>query len=247
MLEAEESDNFNFGAIWKVNGNIQASLDWYSIEFANLQGRLTLQSLINAERAGTLQANTQYANGSFLNRNETGKLSSAIEQPSYSPIVNFGDSKYTIEGFDLKVAADYEVGPGVLSANLDYTQFDKIESSSGNSNFDNVGANGYPEFRYNLYLDYSWSDFSAGLTYYYIDGQAEDRDSNDKLIGSLDDVGYLDVRFKWDTGMNSTLSFGVRNVTEEGPVLDSSLEFDRGLYFMGHLGMVTYVNFTQRF
>jgi len=247
VLEAEESDNFNFGAIWQVNDNITTSLDWYAIEFANLQGRLTLQSLINAERAGTLQANTQYPSGAFLNRNETGKLSSAIEQPSYSPIVNFGDSKYTIEGFDLKVAANYEVGPGVLSANLDYTQFAKIESSSGNSNIDNVGANGYPEFRYNLYVDYSWSDFSAGLTYYYIDGQAEDRDSNDKLIGSLDDVGYLDVRFKWDTGMNSTLSFGVRNVTEEGPVLDSSLEFDRGLYFMGHLGMVTYVNFTQRF
>ena len=164
-----------------------------------------------------------------------------------SPIANFSDSTFTIEGFDLKVDANYDVGPGTINAMLDFTQFDKIESSTGNSNIDNVGAAGYPEFRYNLYIDYTWDDYSVGATYYYIDGTAEDRDSDDKLIGSLDSVGFMDVRFKWDTGYNSTLSVGVRNVTEEGPVLNSSNDYDRGLYFMGHLGMVSYINFTQRF
>lgn len=246
-LEAEESDNLNLGAIWNINDNIVASLDYYSLEFTNLQGRITLQSLINAERAGTLQANVLRSDGAFLNRNASGKLSSAIEQPSLSPIANFSNSTFTIEGFDLKVDANYDVGPGSINAMLDFTQFQKIESSTGNSNVDNVGAAGYPEFRYNLYLDYTWDDYTVGATYYYIDGTAEKRDANDKLTGSLDSVGFLDVRFKWDTGYNSTLSVGVRNVTDEGPVLNSSNEFDRGLYFMGHLGMVSYINFTQRF
>ena len=246
-LEAEESDNYNFGAIWNINDNIVASLDWYSLEFQNLQGRITLQSLINAERAGTLTANELQPNGAFLNRNATGKLSSAIEQPSLSPIANFSDSTFTIEGFDIKIDANYDVGPGTINAMLDFTQFDKIESSTGNSNIDNVGAAGYPEFRYNLYLDYSWDNYTVGATYYYIDGTAEDRGANDELIGSLDSVGYLDVRFKYDTGYNSTLSVGVRNASDEGPVLNSRNDYDRGLYFMGHLGQVAYINFTQRF
>ena len=246
-LEAEESDNYNFGAIWNINDNIVASLDWYSLEFQNLQGRITLQALINAERAGTLTANELQPNGAFLNRNATGKLSSAIEQPSLSPIANFSDSTFTIEGFDIKIDANYDVGPGTINAMLDFTQFDKIESSTGNSNIDNVGAAGYPEFRYNLYLDYSWDNYTVGATYYYIDGTAEDRGANDELIGSLDSVGYLDVRFKYDTGYNSTLSVGVRNASDEGPVLNSRNDYDRGLYFMGHLGQVAYINFTQRF
>jgi len=246
-LEAEESDNYNFGAIWNINDNIVASLDWYSLEFQNLQGRITLQALINAERAGTLTANELQPNGAFLNRNQTGKLSSAIEQPSLSPIANFSDSTFTIEGFDIKIDANYDVGPGTINAMLDFTQFDKIESSTGNSNIDNVGAAGYPEFRYNLYLDYSWDNYTVGATYYYIDGTAEDRGANDELIGSLDSVGYLDVRFKYDTGYNSTLSVGVRNASDEGPVLNSRNDYDRGLYFMGHLGQVAYINFTQRF
>ena len=246
-LEAEESDNYNFGAIWNINDNIVASLDWYSLEFQNLQGRITLQALINAERAGTLTANELQPNGAFLNRNATGKLSSAIEQPSLSPIANFSNSTFTIEGFDIKIDANYDVGPGTINAMLDFTQFDKIESSTGNSNIDNVGAAGYPEFRYNLYLDYSWDNYTVGATYYYIDGTAEDRGANDELIGSLDSVGYLDVRFKYDTGYNSTLSVGVRNASDEGPVLNSRNDYDRGLYFMGHLGQVAYINFTQRF
>ena len=246
-LEPEESDNFNLGAIYNVNENIVVSLDWYSIEITNLIGTRTLQSLINSERAGSYTSGTYLADGSLLNRNSAGKLSSAIQNASYSARVNFTDSTFTIEGIDLKVDANYDVGPGTINAMLDYTQFESIESSSGNSKFDNVGAAGYPEFRYNLMLDYTWDDFTVGAIYYYIDGTAEDRDSDDKLIGSLDSVGYLDVRFKWDTGYNSTLSVGVRNVTDEGPVLDSSNEFDRGLYFMGHLGQVSYINFTQRF
>ena len=246
-LEAEESDNYNFGAIWNINDNIVASLDWYSLEFQNLQGRITLQALINAERAGTLTANELQPNGAFLNRNATGKLSSAIEQPSLSPIANFSNSTFTIEGFDIKIDANYDVGPGTINAMLDFTQFDKIESSTGNSNIDNVGAAGYPEFRYNLFLDYSWDNYTVGATYYYIDGTAEDRGANDELIGSLDSVGYLDVRFKYDTGYNSTLSVGVRNASDEGPVLNSRNDYDRGLYFMGHLGQVAYINFTQRF
>ena len=246
-LEAEESDNFNIGAIYNVNDNIVVSLDWYSLEFSNLIGTLTVQSLINAELAGTLNAGEYQSNGAFLNRSATGGLSSVIANASISPRVNFSNSTFTVEGIDLKVDANYDVGPGTLNAMLDFTQFDAIESSSGNSKIDNVGAAGYPEFRYNLFLDYTWDDYTVGAVYYYIDGTAADRDANDKLIGSLDSVGYLDVRFKWDTGYNSTLSFGIRNATDEGPVLDSSNEFDRGLYWQGHLGQVTYINFTQRF
>ena len=40
-LEAEESDSYNLGAIWNINDNIVASLDWYSLEISNLQGRIT--------------------------------------------------------------------------------------------------------------------------------------------------------------------------------------------------------------
>ena len=60
----------------------------------------------------------------------------------------------------------------------------------------------------------------------------------------------------WDSWMLVTsttlhgtrlLLVGMRNATDEEPPLDSRLNYDRGLYFMGHLGPVTYVTLSHNF
>lgn len=148
---------------------------------------------------------------------------------------------------DVKYSSTWDIGPGALDVDLDATYYSAYESSTGTSKIDSVGANGVPEWRANLYLSYGWDDHTVRAAYYYIPETAETRDANDKLTGSIDAVGFLDVSYKYDTPWNSVVTIGMRNATDEGPPLDTRNNYDRGLYFMGHLGPVTYVTLSHSF
>ena len=85
-LQPETSESINMGLVWSPSfmaGNQSFSLDYYEITFEDLQSRVTLQALINAERAGNLAAVTGNT-GAVLNRAANGKLSSAsFGNPSF--------------------------------------------------------------------------------------------------------------------------------------------------------------------
>ena len=248
-LQPETSDSINMGVVWSPSfmaGNQSFSLDYYEITFEDLQTRITLQGLINAELSGSLAA-IEAATGALLNRASNGKLSSAIEQASLSPLINSSDSEFRLEGMDFKYSSTWDIGPGALDVDLDATYYTAYESSTGSSKIDSVGAKGVPEYRANLYLSYAWDDHTVRAAYYYIPETASTRDANDKLVGSIDAVGFLDVSYKYDTPWNSVVTVGMRNATDEEPPLDNRLNYDRGLYFMGHLGPVTYVTLSHNF
>ena len=248
-LQPETSDSINMGVVWSPSfmaGNQSFSLDYYEITFEDLQTRITLQGLINAELSGSLAA-IEASSGALLNRAANGKLSSAIEQASLSPLINSSDSEFRLEGMDFKYSSTWDIGPGALDVDLDGTYYTAYESSTGSSKVDSVGAKGVPEWRANLYLSYGWDDHTVRAAYYYIPETASTRDANDKLVGSIDGVGFLDVSYKYDTPWNSVVTVGMRNATDEEPPLDSRLNYDRGLYFMGHLGPVTYVTLSHNF
>ena len=104
-LQPETSDSINMGVVWSPSfmaGNQSFSLDYYEITFEDLQTRITLQGLINAELSGSLAA-IEASTGAFLNRAANGKLSSAIEQASLSPLINSSDSEFRLEGMDLNI------------------------------------------------------------------------------------------------------------------------------------------------
>ena len=248
-LQPETSDSINMGVVWSPSfmaGNQSFSLDYYEITFEDLQTRITLQGLINAELSGSLAA-IEASSGALLNRAANGKLSSAIEQASLSPLINSSDSEFRLEGMDFKYSSTWDIGPGALDVDLDGTYYTAYESSTGSSKVDSVGAKGVPEWRANLYLSYGWDDHTVRAAYYYIPETAETRDANDKLTGSIDAVGFLDVSYKYDTPWNSVVTIGMRNATDEEPPLDTRTNYDRGLYFMGHLGPVTYVTLSHSF
>ena len=248
-LQPETSDSINMGVVWSPSfmaGNQSFSLDYYEITFEDLQTRITLQGLINAELSGSLAA-IEASSGALLNRASNGKLSSAIEQASLSPLINSSDSEFRLEGMDFKYSSTWDIGPGALDVDLDATYYTAYESSTGSSKVDSVGAKGVPEYRANLYLSYGWDDHTVRAAYYYIPETASTRDANDKLVGSIDAVGFLDVSYKYDTPWNSVVTVGMRNATDEEPPLDNRLNYDRGLYFMGHLGPVTYVTLSHNF
>ena len=248
-LQPETSDSINMGLVWSPSfmaGNQSFSLDYYEITFEDLQTRITLQGLINAELSGSLAA-IEASSGALLNRAANGKLSSAIEQASLSPLINSSDSEFRLEGMDFKYSSTWDIGPGALDVDLDATYYTAYESSTGSSKIDSVGAKGIPEYRANLYLSYGWDDHTVRAAYYYIPETASSRDANDKLVGSIDAVGFLDVSYKYNTPWDSVVTVGMRNVTDEEPPLDNRLNYDRGLYFMGHLGPVTYVTLSHNF
>jgi len=246
FLEAEESESWNVGIVWDITGNQRVSADFYGLKFDNLITRITLQAMINAERAGNLDELLAGTPGNLL-RTADGKLSSVIEQASLVPLINSGDLEFSIEGMDVKYQADFDIGPGVLGVDLDYTMYFEYASTDGGDKFDSVGEYGIPEWRANLYLDYTIGNHSARAVYHYIPSTAEDRDSSNKLIGKVSDYGILDLSYAWQAPANLKLTFGVRNVLDEGAVLTKTLEYDRGLYDLGHLGMVSYLNASLSF
>jgi iron complex outermembrane receptor protein len=112
-LQPETSESINMGVVWSPSfmaGNQSFSLDYYEITFEDLQSRITLQALINAERAGTL-ASAIGNTGAVLNRASNGKLSSAIEQASTLPLINSTDSEFRLEGMDFKYSSTWDFGP----------------------------------------------------------------------------------------------------------------------------------------
>jgi iron complex outermembrane recepter protein len=241
QLAPETSDFYNLGLIWDITDNLSSKVEYYNLEINNVITFVSLSSLLKEEqRVG-------YGNlsrGQVLRAGDTadGKLLAAT-----TPKAN--GNGFTTTGIDFNVSyTGLETSVGDFGTSYDLTYvlgYDEEEYFEGPIN-DKIGRNGMPQIRFTWVIDWSYGDHSASIISQYIDSQAERTDPKSyEQLGHLTSQTTFDLSYGYQTSWNGKINLGVRNLTDEDPVLNSDLEYDASLYNL--YGRTFTATYTQKF
>ncbi|WOT03928.1 TonB-dependent receptor [Shewanella youngdeokensis] len=239
-LQPETSDFYNLGAIWNITDNFSTKVEYYNLSIDDVITFISLDSLLREEQkvgygntAGEIVRAGDNADGALIE--------------ATTPLVNGNGFDTTGIDFNLTYTG-YETSFGDFGSSFDLTyvlSFEDEEYFDGPVN-DMVGRNGLPEYRFTWVIDWSYGDHTASLLTQYIDGQAEDTDPDTyENVGSLESQTTFDFSYTYMTNWNGKFSLGVRNITNEDPVLDSYLTYDEALYNL--YGRTYTASYTQKF
>ena len=208
-LEAETAESFNLGIVIEPTDGLQISLDRFSIEMEDGVDLLGFETIIELENRGQLPNGIVIERGVSTQPGDPGALRSITR-----PFTN--QALLTVEGFDLR--ANYErsfAGGSVLAADVDLTyltKFEEIPSAADDPiRYIEDEATGSPAERAVGTLRWSRDVWTANLIWRY--------------IGSHDDGDYeaqstFDLTVVWDAPWGGDITAGVRNLTDEDPVID---------------------------
>ncbi|MFS1423404.1 TonB-dependent receptor plug domain-containing protein [Shewanella sp. 10N.286.48.B5] len=240
-LEAETSDFYNMGLIWNLTDDLSAKAEYYHLSVDNVIQFVSLDSLLKEE------ASVGYGNlsrGEIIRAgdNADGKILEAT-----TPQVN--GNGFDTSGIDFNITyTGLETAVGDFGTTFDLTwvlAYNDEEYFDGPVN-DQIGRNGLPEYRFTWVIDWSYGDHAASLLTQYIDGQAETIDPETYAqVGKLNSQTTFDASYSYSTSWNGKFGLGVRNITNEDPVLDSNLAYDSALYNL--YGRTYTASYTQKF
>jgi iron complex outermembrane receptor protein len=214
-LEAERSEQFNFGFVWEPYNSLSIGADYWKIDKSRQIGALTADTLFrNFE---------QFAGADFIRGPADAAyptLPGAI-QYLFAPLQNLGNLRTTGVDVDLAYRSTAtEAGRFGIRLSGTYIarwqqQLDGINYTSG------VGRNAVqqaiPRWRHHLALDWNHGPWGATLAQDFSSGYI---DENLDGFGNERRVGTGDV---WDaqavyTGFtNTTVTFGIKNVFDRAP------------------------------
>lgn len=213
-LEEEKGENFNFGAVWQITGDLNLTVDYYSITVEGLVTQLDPQFILdeNAEDGS-------YAE--YIHRG-VGPNNGLSDGYIFSGFQNL--SEQSVEGIDLNLEYRLPTGMGNWRFTFDWshvlsleTQFDEDSEKE-----ENIGSEVLPENRINLSADWAIGDF--GTTFYvkYIDeipGQYYDEGAEgDQMIDAQTTLN-LQLRYALPDNFGG-VRVGVNNLTDEEPPVD---------------------------
>ena len=144
--------------------------------------------------------------------------------------------------FMLRGGFDTDYGNfGVALNSTMYQNYDVEETYGTGETFDAVGSLGFPEWRSNMYLDWTMGDFFVTFNYDYI-GESKSRLGSEKWKAW--DVMNASVGYNWaDYG---TFTLGANNLTDEDPLLDN-LGQPEDEYQYDQTGRVVFIRYTKEF
>lgn len=244
-LQAELSESFNVGIIADPIDGLSVSVDWYQIEITDAVSSLDLQDVI------TFEQNNALPPGVLVNRTGTGTISrcvTGISPPAcgiINPVANLATVE--VEGFDVRAQYDMDTdSAGSFRFTLEYSGLEQYDETSTPISpvVEQLGKEGFPEFRYNAGIRWSMNDWTVSYAYHYIDGFEGATPSS-----SYDDWDSMDLNVTWSTPWDGELSFGARNITDEDPSIDSSGSYSDAtvLYLYDVAGRVPYVSYKHFF
>jgi iron complex outermembrane receptor protein len=240
-LSPETSDFYNLGAIWDITDKLSTKVEYYNLAIDDVITFISLDSLLKEE------AKVGYGNlseGEIIRagNNPDGKVLEAT-----TPLVN--GNGFDTSGIDFNLTySGLETTVGDFGSTFDLTYvltYEDEEYFDGPVN-NMVGRNGLPEYRFTWVVDWSLGDHGASLLTQHITGQAETTDPTSfEKTGSLPSQTTFDFSYHYLASWNGKFAVGVRNITNEDPVLDSNLAYDESLYNL--YGRTYTATYTQRF
>ena len=238
-LRAEEAESFNIGIVLGATNDLQISLDRFRIEMMDGVDVLGFDTIIDLEDLGQLPDGIEIQRGASTQPGDPGALVWIVR-----PFTN--QALTTVEGFDLRTNFQYSLpgGWGVLAADLEATVLTSYEEipSAADDPIDYVAdeATGAPAERIEGTLRWSRDVWTTNLIWRYIG----DHDEGDYAGQST-----FDVTVVWDAPWGGEISAGVRNLTDEDPVIDriSGYNADFVLPLYDVAGRVPYLTYRHEF
>jgi iron complex outermembrane recepter protein len=208
-LEPEESESYTAGLVWRATTYTSFTLDYYHIE---IDDRLTL--LNNTVTAATV---AQLTAAGIPN-------AALLLGSSANFFVNGFDSE--IDGVDLGVTTNFDLGAGDLTMDLRYTynkqEVSNVTPGTINASFQYDLENQTPENRALLTFDYSSGGFFGGLLRLsYYDGWSTTAglfspgDASD--IYSYGEKFTVDLEARFTFAERFTVAVGGENIFDEFP------------------------------
>lgn len=215
-LEAETAESFNLGVVIEPTDGLQISLDRFSIEMEDGVDLLGFETIIELENRSQLPDGIVIERGASTQAGDPGALVSITR-----PFTN--QALLTVEGYDLR--ANYErsfSGGSSLFADLELTyltKFEEIPSAADDPiRYIEDEATGSPAERAVGTLRWSRDVWTANLIWRYIGSHDE---------GDYEAQSTFDLTVVWDTPWGGgDISAGVRNLTDEDPVIDRISGYD---------------------
>jgi outer membrane receptor protein involved in Fe transport len=220
-LEAEESENYNVGAVWQPTGSTSLSLDYWHITQDKKIDEVPRIFLYEQECDN--QASTICVRGNPLPGDTLGPL-----QFIRSGFVNINSQE--TEGVDLAVYQNFEFGDSSLTLGLDWTHlltFDKTVLGPDGLTFETqefAGEYEYPEDRAMLSGDYSIGDWGISARVNYIGSFEDFRNLSPSApladVGTVDSFMTVNFQFSYLGIRNTEIALSLDNAfDEEVPVV----------------------------
>ncbi len=222
-LEAEESENLNFGVAWQPMDNLRLSVDYWDIKQENK---------IDEEPFGALY--TEFCdeqNNPRCTRDAPapGDVLGGLQSINGATFINIGEQR--VKGIDLAIGYTREVRSATVTLGFDMTHlldFERVESNleaTGLVSRDLLGEYEYPEDRFAFTSQWQIGDWGIHTALYYT-GSFEDKpDANEDGLQDYDTVTTrtvdsfvtTNVQLSYGGIKNTSLMLGVDNLMDEEP------------------------------
>jgi iron complex outermembrane receptor protein len=255
-LGPETGEYVNFGIVWNITDDLNLAIDAYELTLENQETLVSANDMLLAEWAGVLDNITSANPTARLVRNNYVAGSSAVDDGTgqcqygqaqkvaclgslkeiYAPMANAGG--FEVSGFDIALNYSYDTENwGTFRPMLDLTVVDEYlgEDYLGGPLVELQGRNGLPEMRGIFTLAWGKGDWNAYYQYEYVDSMYESSGFDVATLsstpsGSLDSHATQNIQISYTAVTDTTVTFGIRNLEDEDPVIDSNYSWNSYLY-----------------
>jgi iron complex outermembrane receptor protein len=145
---------------------------------------------------------------------------------------------FEVSGFDIALDYAYDTENwGTFRPMLDLTVVDEYlgEDYLGGPLVELQGRNGLPEMRANFTLAWGKGDWNAYYQIEWVDSMYESSGFDVATLsstpsGSLDSHMTQNIQISYTAQTDTTVTFGIRNLEDEDPVIDSNYSWNSFLY-----------------
>ena len=234
-LKAEQSESFNIGVIVEPIDGLRLSVDYFEIALTDKVNSLSVQEAINLERAGV----------ALPSGVEIVRSPAAGGIPGFINFINIPVANITVQdiaGFDIRAHYTFETATaGTFSANLDYSNISEFSeiTIAGEDRVEFAGSIGAPDWQAVLNLRWQRDAYTVNLISRFTDGHGD---------GAYKSYNRQDITFNWATPWDGDIRFGVRNLTDEDPLLENGTTFDdvAGAYLYDTAGRTVFFSYKHR-
>ncbi|WP_456378133.1 TonB-dependent receptor plug domain-containing protein [Thiolapillus sp.] len=231
-LKPEDSQSFNLGIFWEPIDNLNVEVDVYDISIDDVVQTYSAQALVNLERDGLgLPADTA------IHRRADGSI-------DYIDTITSNVASRQVRGIDFTIDYDWDLGGwGSLKPRLTWVHIldYNYQAAPETDEFDISGQWAQPDDRAQLQLVWDYEGFRTAWIVDYID-------SMDATPNDIDSYTQHTVSITYNASWDGVFTFGARNLFEEEPPIDTTVDTDREFYAMYPIdGRVWFLNYTQKF
>jgi len=250
-LDAETSTFINIGVVWDL-GDFNVTADYFDVSIEDAIRFVPIQDIINAEFAGAANADPVLL--------EVDRVTSGFENPEFRTGTINGPG-LDVSGLNLNLSYFLDTnGAGSIRFNSETTYFTEWsqDNYAGGPQQDKAGWELQPEYRTQFTTTYLIGDHSLAWNIDYIPSTSS-FEAPDPLNpasgllatnGSNDSLMLQNLTYTYDAGVYGRYRVGVRNLTDEDPVLNNDGEYGDNydtLYSGGHQGRMYSVGATWSF